>query len=135
MHILAIIIGAAIMLLVLADAFETVVLPRRVQRHFRITILFYRNTWRPYARLASRIKSQTQRETVLGYFGPLSLIALLIIWAFSLIFGFALLEYGGGAHLSYGNQPITFPLVLYHSGETFFTLGYGDITPASYFSR
>ena len=135
MHVLAIIVGIAIILLVLADAFETVVLPRRVQRHFRITILFYRNTWAPYAKLASRIKSQTRRETVLGYFGPLSMIALLVIWALGLIFAFALLEYGGGDHLAFGNQPITFGLMLYHSGETFFTLGYGDITPVSYYSR
>ena len=135
MHTLAIISGAAIILLVLTDAFETVVLPRRVRRSFRITILFYRNTWRPYARLASRIRSQAQRETVLGYFGPLSMIALLVIWALGLIVGFALLQYGGGTHLAFGNQPITFRLLLYHSGETFFTLGYGDITPASYYSR
>jgi hypothetical protein len=135
MHILALIAGVVIILTVLLDAFETVVLPRRVQRHFRITILFYRNTWAPYAKLASHIKSQTRRETVLGYFGPLSMIALLFIWACGLIFAFALLQYGGGAHLSLGNQPITFRLLLYHSGETFFTLGYGDVTPASYFSR
>src|SRR3954465_1431514 len=135
MHVLAIICGAAIILLVLADAFETVVLPRRVQRHFRITILFSRNTWAPYAKLASHIKSQTRRETVLGYFGPLSMIALLVIWALGLIFAFALLQHGGGEHLAFGNQPIIFRLLLYHSGETFFTLGYGDITPASYYSR
>jgi hypothetical protein len=135
MHILAIIVALVIISVVLLDAFETVVLPRRVQRHFRITILFYRNTWAPYAKLASHIRSQTRRETVLGYFGPLSMIALLVIWAFGLIFGFALLQYGGGDHLAFGNQPITFRLLLYHSGETFFTLGYGDITPASYYSR
>src|SRR5256885_3020466 len=135
MHILAILMGAAISLLVLMDAFETVVLPRRVQRHFRITILFYRNTWAPYAKLASHIKSQARRETVLGYFGPLSMIALLVIWALGLIFAFGLLQYGGGEHLTFTNQPITFGLLLYHSGETFFTLGYGDITPASYYSR
>jgi hypothetical protein len=135
MHVFALIAAVAIMLTVLLDAFETVVLPRRVQRHFRITILFYRNTWAPYAKLASHIKSQTRRETFLGYFGPLSMIALLVIWAIGLIFAFALLEYGGGAHLSYDKQPINFGLLLYHSGETFFTLGYGDITPASYFSR
>jgi hypothetical protein len=135
MHVFAIIAGIVIISTVLLDAFETVVLPRRVQRHFRITILFYRNTWAPYAKLASRIKSQTRRETVLGYFGPLSMIALLMIWALGLIFAFALLQYGGGDHLISGNQPITFRLLLYHSGETFFTLGYGDITPASYYSR
>jgi len=135
MHAFAIIVGAIILLSVLLDAFETVVLPRRVRRMFRISIWFYRNTWRPWARLASHIPSQTSRESFLGYFGPLSLIVLLGLWACSLIFGFALLQYGSGAHISTGNEPITFGLLLYQSGETFFTLGYGDIVPASGFSR
>lgn len=136
MHVLAIIAAAAIIVVVLLDAFETAVLPRRVQRHFRITSWFYRNTWRPWARLASHIQSQRRREAFLGYFGPLSLIALLFLWACALIFGFALLQYGGGAHLrGSGNAPITFATLLYDSGETFFTLGYGDIVPASDLSR
>jgi hypothetical protein len=135
MHALAIIVAAVVICAVLLDAFETVVLPRRVQRNFRITSWFYRNTWRPWARLASHIKSQTRRESFLGYFGPLSMIALLGLWACGLIFGFALLQYASGEHLVSAGVPITFRLLLYHSGETFFTLGYGDITPASTFSR
>jgi hypothetical protein len=135
MHVAAIIAGAVVILSVLLDAFETVVLPRRVRRMFRISTWFYRNTWRPWARLASHVPSQNRRESFLGYFGPLSLIVLLGLWASSLIFGFALLQYGGGEHLFTGNQPVTFGLLLYHSGETFFTLGYGDIVPASAFSR
>ena len=76
MHVFAIIAGAVIILVVLLDAFETVVLPRRVQRHFRITVWFYRYTWVPYAKLASHIHSQRRRESMLGYFGPLSMIAI-----------------------------------------------------------
>ena len=136
MHAFAIIAGAVIIIAVLLDAFETVVLPRRVRRHFRISVWFYRSTWVPYARLASYIHSQTRRETILGYFGPLSMIGLLELWAGGLIFGFALLQFGAGEHLSAaGNTPLSFGLLLYQSGETFFTLGYGDITPATGFSR
>ena len=121
---------------VLLDAFESILLPRRVRRqHFRITSWFFRYTWIPYGTLARKIQSQTRRENMLGYFGPLSMIALLAFWAFSLILSFALLQFGAGEHLSLANQPITFRLLLYHSGETFFTLGYGDITPASTYSR
>lgn len=136
MHTFAIIAGIAVLLAVLLDAFESILLPRRVRRqHFRITSWFFRYTWIPYGTLAGKIHSQARRENMLGYFGPLSMIALLALWACSLIFGFALLQFGAGEHLTLSNQPITFRLLLYHSGETFFTLGYGDITPASGFSR
>lgn len=136
MHAAAIITGAVIIFAVFLDAFETVVLPRRVRRtHFRITSWFYRFTWGPVSSFASHIHSQGLRETILGYFGPLSMIALLGLWACGLIFGFALVQFGTGGHVTSTNLPINFPALLYHSGETFFTLGYGDITPASTFAR
>jgi hypothetical protein len=135
MHTFSSVVGVSIIVGILLDAFETVVLPRRVTRHFRLTAWFYRNTWRPWARLARRIKSPSRREAVLGYFGPLSLILLLGLWAVGLIFGFALIQYGAGEHLQLSNEPINFARVLYHSGETFFTLGYGDITPNSPVAR
>jgi hypothetical protein len=127
--------GVILIFAVLLDAFETVVLPRRVRRHFRITVWFYRNTWRPWRRITSLIKSPGRRENFLGYFGPLSLIFLLVLWACGLIFGFALVQYGAGEHVQLSNEPITFGRLMYHSGETFFTLGYGDITPVSPIAR
>ena len=132
--IFAAIAGVLIILSILLDAFETIVLPRKVQRSFRITSWFYRNTWVPWTRL-SRVISLRWRESFLGYFGPLSLILLLGLWAASLIFGFALVQYGVGEHVRLGNEPINFGILLYHSGETFFTLGYGDITPVSPIAR
>ncbi len=129
MRIFSIIAGAWLIFVVLLDAFETVVLPRRVRRVFRLTSLFYRNTWRPWSRLARLIKSPTIRETFLGYFGPLSLIFLLALWAFGLILAFALLHWGSGQHVQLGGEGITFGTLLYFSGETFFTLGLGDVAP------
>src|SRR5216110_458907 len=135
MHIFAVIAGIAIVAGILLDAFETIVLPRRITRTFRLTSWFYRNTWVPWARGARRIKSPARREAVLGYFGPSSLILLLVLWAFGLIFGFALLQYGAGEHLQLSNERVSFGALMYHSGETFFTLGYGDITPISPLAR
>jgi Ion channel len=135
MHILCAIAGILSILGILLDAFETVVLPRRVQRSFRLTSWFYRRTWIPYRRLANRIPSRARRENFLGYFGPLSLIFLLILWAAGLIFGFALLQYGVGEHFRLSGEPLTFGVLVYHSGETFFTLGYGDIIPSSGLAR
>jgi ion channel len=135
MLIFATISGIIVILAVLLDAFETVVLPRRVRRQFRITVWFYRNTWIPWRKITSLIKSPGRRENFLGYFGPLSLLFLLALWACGLIFGFALLQYGAGEHVMLGNEPVTFGRVIYLSGSTFFTLGYGDITPTSAIAR
>ncbi len=129
MHSWAAIGGLVLIFLILMDAFETVVLPRRIKRSFRIASLFYKKTWALWTRVGSFIKAPNRREGFLAYYGPLSLIVLLGFWAAGLIFGFACVQYGLGEHLSLGNEAITFGKVVYLSGETFFTLGYGDITP------
>jgi len=131
----ATIVGIVIIAVVLLDAFETVVLPRRVTRQFKLTAWFYRRTWIPWKKIAGHIPSGSRQQSFLGYFGPLSLIMLLAFWAAMLILGFALLQYGAGRHEILGNEPITFSRILYHSGETFFTLGYGDIVPTSSLAR
>src|SRR6202035_469239 len=108
MSIPAIVFGLVIIGVVLLDAFETVVLPRRVTRQFRLTAWFYRRTWIPWIKIARRIRTASRRQSFLGYFGPLSLILLLAFWAAGLIFGFALLQHGLGRHEQLGNEPITF---------------------------
>jgi hypothetical protein len=123
--------GLIIIWVVLLDAFETVVLPRRVTRHFKLTAWFYRRTWIPWRNIARRIKTTSRQQNFLGYFGPLSLILLLGFWATGLIFGFGLVQYGIGGHEQLNQEPLTFGKIIYHSGETFFTLGYGDIVPTS----
>ena len=129
--IVAMIFGLIILWVVLQDAFETVVLPRRVARQFKLTQWFYRRTWIPWRIVAAHIKKSRRQQNFLGYFGPLSLILLMAFWAAGLIFGFALIQYGIGGHEQLNNEPLTFGRILYHSGETFFTLGYGDIVPTS----
>jgi hypothetical protein len=127
----ATVFGLVIIWVVLLDAFETVVLPRRVTRQFKLTAWFYRRTWIPWRKIAGRIRTPSRQQSFLGYFGPLSLLLLLAFWAASLILGFALLQHGIGGHEQLGNEPLTFGRILYHSGETFFTLGYGDIVPTT----
>jgi hypothetical protein len=133
--VVATIFGFVILCVVLLDAFETVVLPRRVTRHFRLTAWFYRRTWVPWRSLARRIQTVSRQQNFLGYFGPLLLFLLLGFWATGLILSFALMQYGFGEHLQLGNEPLTFGRLLYQSGQTFFTLGYGDILPTSGASR
>ncbi len=135
MHIVITIIGLLLVFAVLLDAFETVVLPRRVRRQYRLTSWFYRRTWIPWRAITAHIASASRREYFLAFYGPLSLILLLALWAAGLIFGFSLLQYGAGEHVQLSGEPITFGRLIYHSGETFFTLGYGDIVPVSAVAR
>jgi hypothetical protein len=130
-HIVGVVAGIAVILVVLLDAFETVVLPRRVLRNFKLTAYFYRRTWIPWRGIARRIKKTSRQQNFLGYFGPLSLILLLGFWASGLILGFGLIQYGIGGHEQLSGEKLTFGKIIYHSGETFFTLGYGDIVPTS----
>ncbi len=132
---LAVVAGIALVVAVLWETFETLVLPRRVTRQFRFTRLFYRTTWVPYATLVSRRRQKRKRETLLSYYGPLSLLFLLALWAVAMVIGFALIDYGDGARFAGTLFSNRFGNALYLSGTTFFTLGLGDITPASTIAR
>jgi len=133
--VLFLILGIALIAVVLWEAFETIILPRRVTRWFRLTKFFYRSTWIPWSAMAARIRSKRRREMVMSIFGPLSLLCLLGLWSSGLILGFALLHYGFGSHLSGENNTGGLATDLYMSGTTFFTLGLGDITPSSWPER
>jgi len=122
--------GALWVVVIMWDAFEALVLPRRVTRRLRPTRMFYRVTWRVWSAVARRMRPGGRRETYLSFFGPLSLLVLLAVWAASLVAGFALLQTGLGASLNVPGGG-SFTDQLYLSGETFFTLGLGDVTPAS----
>lgn len=135
MKVFSAILGVALILLVLWDAFETVVLPRRVTRRYRLTRLFYRSTWRVWSLVVSLLSGGRRQETSLSYFGPLSLILLLSIWASGLICGFALVNWASGVLLRTTGGIIGFGTYLYLSGTTFFTLGLGDVAPASSLAR
>jgi hypothetical protein len=133
MSTVELIAGILLVGLVLLDAFETVILPRRVTRKFRLTRIFYRATWGPWASLAS-LAPRKRRDTLLSFFGPLSLLGLLGVWAIGLIFGFALLQTSFHSPLNPGN-PESFGVYLYLSGTTFFTLGFGDVVPLTNLGR
>jgi len=59
--VLPLTLGFALIVTVLWETFETIILPRRVRRRFRLTRLYYRSTWRPWSVLASRVRSKSKR--------------------------------------------------------------------------
>jgi len=127
--------GILLILVILWDAFETIILSRRVSQRFRLTRFFYRAAWAPWSAIARRITAGNKRENFLMVFGPLSLILLLGTWAAGLVFSYALLHWGLGSHLSASDGAHGFRTDLYMSGTTFFTLGLGDVTPRTATAR
>jgi hypothetical protein len=100
-----------------------------VTRKVRFTRLFYRYTWLVWAWFVNLISSKKRSETFLSYYGPLSLIFLLVIWAWALVFGFGLLQWAASTDRMPAGINTSFWTYFYFSGTTFFTLGLGDITP------
>jgi hypothetical protein len=131
MRVIALLAGVACVFTVLLDAFQTIVLPRRATGRFRITRIFYILTWGPWVFITQRLHNPRKRETAFSFYGPLSLIFLLIVWAAMMVFGFALIFYSLNSPFNDAMQKPGLRTDLYVSGTTIFTLGLGDVTPSS----
>src|SRR6266487_4455707 len=131
MILLAVIFGIVLIVLVALDAFETIILPRRVTRRIRLARLFYSLSQLGWKSISHLIRSSAMRESFRGYVGPLTLLALLVFWAVLFVIGFGLLLWGLALPLNAPDKAISFFTYLYLSGTTFFTLGLGDVTPLS----
>src|SRR5665213_1501488 len=135
MRLLTLIFGVICMAEVLTDAFQTIILPRRASGKFRVSKLFTTATWIPWRGIASRMRDTRRRESFLSYFGPLSLLLLVVVWATGLIIGFALLDHAIGSPFSDAHSLGKWETDLYVSGTTLFTLGLGDVVPLSVVAR
>jgi hypothetical protein len=135
MHTFTTILSIILLLLILWDAFEAIVLPRRVTRRFRFTRFFYRSTWAPWSWIAKKIPKGKFRDGYLSVYGPVSLLFLLVIWAAGLIFSFALLQWSLGSGIDTPEHNPDFISDFYFSGSSFFTLGLGDVSPVTKAAR
>jgi hypothetical protein len=135
MRIVTMLLGILCIFVVLLDAFQTIILPRRAAGRLRLTRIFYILTWIPWRFFAGGIRHPRKRETALSFYGPLSLLFLLVVWALGMVFGFSLIYYALGSPFNDTSQPIGYLSDLYVSGTTFFTLGLGDVTPHAVVAR
>lgn len=116
------------------DAFEVMLLPRRVMRQLRFVSIFYRVTWSAWSALARRWPRRDHRDHLLSIFGPLSMVLLFSVWIAGLMVGFALLFWA----IEMNAEAVPGPSLgdqLYMSGTTFFTLGCGDMVPHTGLAR
>jgi len=121
--------GVLILATTLLDVFRTLVMPRAARGRFRLTRIVFLGLWVPWRWIALRAKTAQGRERILAAASPASLFALLIIWAALTVLAYALILWSPpflgdlrGGH-SFGS-------ILYLSGASLFTLGYGDVVEA-----
>jgi Ion channel len=127
--------GVVLFLVVVWDAFESIILPRRVTRKFRLTRIYYRSTWAVWKAVAAILSSRKRRESFLGFYGPISLLFLIGVWAIGLVLSFGMMPYGAGSAVNLTGKEPSLYTDLYLSGTTFFTLGLGDVVPRSGLAR
>src|SRR6202451_4036701 len=116
MKLFVAIAGFFILFATLWEAFETIILPRRVTRRLRLVRMFYRVTWGSWAAINRLIRSKKVRDGHLSYYGPLSLLGLFATWAFLLVLAFAMLHWSAGSAINSPGEKPTFRTDFYLSG-------------------
>jgi hypothetical protein len=126
MQFLAAIVGASLVVVVLADMVNTLVTTSTSTKRWWLTRVAYRIMWKSVRRVAAR-SDGTAREALLSAFAPVSVLILLGVWVTQQIVGFALIWWGIGGI----DGAVTFGDHLYYSGVVYFTLGFGELVPAA----
>ncbi len=119
-------LGLLILAAVISDAFEAMLLPRRLRRALRFIRLFFMATWSVWQFVVKRGRRGNWQDGFLSLYGPLSMMGLLFCWVFGLVVGFGLIQWSIQLGLPKAPSLLT---ALYFSGASLFTVGYGDVLP------
>lgn len=119
---------------VLLEAFEGLVLPRRISRPLRVVRVFYLSLWLAWRGLGRRL-GPGLRDDWFAVFGPFSVLSLFVGWGVLLVSAFAGLGWALQLPISAPEATPTLATYFYLSATTFITLGFGDVAPKTTFGR
>lgn len=125
--------GIVLVAIVLYDVFETVVVPRKTGRRFRMAPLVTVFAWPIWRRIGLRLQPAWRREDFLATFAPLIIIVLLVTWVSALIFGFGLMLHALEEEIR--PRSIGYQTSFYLAGTSLFTLGFADVIPVGPLAR
>lgn len=133
MEILSFLAGVVVLALVLADVFETVVVPRPSPGRYRLSRYLVRSTWRGCRWIGTRTRTGLKRDEFYGLYAPGAVVLLLVAWMTLLVLGFGLLFYALRNELV--PAPHNLGSSLYFAGTSILTLGFGDVVAEGAFAR
>lgn len=124
--------GISIILLVLFDVFQSIIVPRCTSRTLRVAPFLVGKILWPAVRSTAKFKNSAASEFLLGSFGSLAFLSLIITWLLMLTCGYAFLLQAMRSEITPAIND--FGSALYFAGTSILTLGYGDFvavgTPA-----
>jgi hypothetical protein len=118
MRVLVAIPSVLLIALMLGEFFLSFLSPQRVRREPRVARWMLVHLWRGWRAVVKRF-SDEDRDTWLGFFGPLGLLIQLGVWVAGLILGFTGLHYAFDSTLAAGGTG--FGDYLYYSAGSFFS--------------
>jgi len=128
MRWLALPVGVVVLVTTLLDMFRTLVMPRAARGRYRLSRLVFLALWKPWRWVALRARTEQGRERFLAAASPLSLFVLLATWAGLSVVSYALVLWSPAfVHGVQGHDGESFTTLLYFSGTSLFTLGFGDV--------
>ncbi|HEY4428338.1 MAG TPA: hypothetical protein VGN08_09065 [Solirubrobacteraceae bacterium] len=127
--------GGVLVIAMITEIFVAFLLPRRVKRDPRLVRTIFVYGWRSWLR-AARMLPDRAEDTALGIYGPLGLIANLVVWLSLLILGYACLQWGGGSHLAAPTRrSVDFGNDLYFSAATMVASPPAGLAPSTTYAR
>jgi hypothetical protein len=133
MRTIELLLGGIIVVSTGVDIFQSVVVPRPTRGSLRLAPFLLDGMWPLWKWIALRFPSAKHRAAFLGYYAPLTVVILLLVWAIALIFGYGLLFLALQGEL----QPRLHDLgtALYFAGTSLLTIGFGDIVATGGITR
>lgn len=126
-------LGGVLVTLMILEIFLAFLVPQRVRRGPRLVRSVRDLGWRPLRRFARRLPDRTA-DTILGLYGPLSLVLNLALWMLGLVVGYAALQWAGGSQLAAGGA-VSFGHDLYFSAATLVSSGTAGLAAQTGFAR
>ena len=128
--------GLLVLVGILLDVFLTVVVPRRAPRTgplVRLSGYLIPGLWSVWRWIGLRQASADRREAILGSFGALMVMLLLVAWISGFVLGYGLLF--DALRDQIRPTPENLGASLYFAGTALLTLGFGDFVAMSALAR